>query len=191
MIVRLGLVAFAAVALGMFASPVAAQPVPPDQLAQAQRQEPAPPPFPPMPRARPSHRFVDVGQHRTTSTHRKTTRARHSSGSEHHRATTGHRHGKTRVTHYLTRTERDLRYCHQLTHRNQMRNSRCKLLLRDEKRAAEHRKQVEQARRLRVCHRLTHRQLKRSPRCQTLLREERRAAEHRREHKRHRAHHRR
>lgn len=195
-IVNLRVLACAAFALGIVASPAAAQPAPLDQLAQAQPQEPAPPPFPPMPRAKPSHRWVDVGGHHTTSHHR-TTQARHRTTSSKHHATrsehrsTRSRHAKAHAAHHLTRAERDLRYCHQLTPRHQMRNSRCKALLRDERRAAErarHLKAAKAAKALRVCHRLSHRKLRHNSRCQTLLRAETRAAAHRKAARRHHHH---
>jgi len=187
--VNLRVLACAAFALGIVASPAAAQPAPLDQLAQAQPQEPAPPPFPPMPRAKPSHRWVDVGGHHTTSHHR-TTRTKHRATRSEHRSTRS-RHAKAHAAHHLTRAEKDLRYCHQLTPRHQMRNSRCKALLRDERRAAErarHLKAAKAANALRVCHRLSHRKLRHNSRCQTLLRAETRAAAHRKAARAHRHH---
>lgn len=193
---NLKVLACAAFALGIVASPAAAQPALVGQLVQAQPQEPAPPPFPPMPRAKPSHRWVDVGGHHGSSRHptthgrHRTTRTKHHATRSEHRSTRSH-HAKAHAAHHLTRAEKDLRYCQQLTPRHQMRNSRCKALLRDERRAAErarHLKAAKAAKTLRVCHRLTHRQLRHNSRCQTLLRAEKRAAEHRKAARAHRHH---
>ena len=181
---RLGHFVCAALALGLFASPIGAQPALPDQLAQASTPPPqeAPPPFPPMPRAKPSHRWTSTPPHRATPEHRTTRSHRAEESSKHHAKASS----KHQARHHLTRAEKDLRYCHQLTTRHQMRNARCKALLRDEKRAAERRKQRESAHASRVCHRLTKRALKHNHRCQALLRDEKRAAEHRKAHRSHR-----
>jgi hypothetical protein len=193
-IVRLGALVGAAVALGILASPLAAQPVLPDQLAQSttpQADQPAPPPFPPMPRAKPSHRWTTGAPHRSVSPRHRTTHASHrTTHASHHRATRSH-HARARATHHLSRAERDLRYCHQLTARHQARNSRCRVLLRDERRAAEHARHLKAAhaaKTLRFCHRLTNRQLRHNSRCQSLLRDERRAAGHRKARHAHRHH---
>jgi type IV secretory pathway VirB10-like protein len=192
MIVRLGALGCAAFALGILASPAAAQQAAPDQLAQAtpQAEEPTPPPFPPMPRAKPSHRWTSSPPHSAAPEHR-TTHSEHRTTRSHH-AKSGHSksHSKSHAKPHLTRTEKDLRYCHQLNHRHQMRNARCKALLADEKRAAERRKERDAAHKSRVCHRLTKHELKHNKRCQALLRDEKRAAEHRKSHREHRHHHR-
>jgi hypothetical protein len=133
----------AAVAFGLFASPIAAQqttadqPAPvPQQTAPGQptpapdqsipeppppppeAQEPAPPPFPPFPSARPTHRWVDIGEHRTAHRGRH---ARHA----HHRA----RHALQRTRHAHHRrahaTRRTLRWCRSLSHRQMVRHSVC------------------------------------------------------------------
>jgi len=150
--------ACAALAFGIFASPSTAQ-----QTSQAQpfasaqpaggaeslppetQAMPEPPPFPPMPKARPSHRWT-TPDHHAASTHHRVTHARHSSSASHHRATSAH-HGSTH--HRVSRTHREkahqrvvkpsartVRFCHRLTYTKIMRNSSCRALMSQELKAA-------------------------------------------------------
>jgi hypothetical protein len=138
-------VACAAVALAIFAVPVGAQTVPPDQSPYPETsvppapppdraRQPAPelPPFIPPPRAR----IYD--HHRTTARHRAT---------PHHRATANHRATARRHTtaHQVTRelhpavhlSKRTMRQCHKMTYRQIMQHSSCRALIRQDLAAAE------------------------------------------------------
>jgi hypothetical protein len=156
---RIGFVC-AAVALGLLASPVAAQQVPADQrltmeqpgqaavppapppdMAASSSVPPAPPPdvqispgglppFPPMSKRPPQHRWVDMGDHHRPRHVRRAPRTHHKAKAAHRRA--------SHARHRLTRKQKDLRYCHALSHRRMMHNHRCVTLVRHEK-AAKHR----------------------------------------------------
>lgn len=147
--------ACAALAFGIFASPSVAQQAQPFGTAQPaaaaespppeSQAVPEPPPFPPMPKARPSHRWT-TPDHHIASTHHRTTHARRSSSKTHHRATstrnssTRHRAARTHheAAHHrpLKLSARDVRYCHRLTYTKIMRNSTCRALMRQELEAA-------------------------------------------------------
>jgi hypothetical protein len=139
----------AAFALGFLTSPVAAQPVPPDESAP-QAQQPAPeiqpfpadsepvPPIPPMPKARPSHRWVDISKDYPT-------RSRHHSTRGHHRTSAHHRAVHHRATHHraVRRTahpsRRTIRWCHRMTYTQIMRHSSCRALMKRDLAARAHR----------------------------------------------------
>lgn len=76
---------------------------------------PVPPPFPPMPRARPSHRWVDVGNHRVTPAHRR-------SGHSHQPPVRAHR--RTKVI-----SRQDLHRCHGMTCKQKRREHECRASL--------------------------------------------------------------
>jgi hypothetical protein len=148
--------ACAAVALVMIASPLAAVQTLPEQPQQTGPNQPAspttqsmpdesqppaapqagplpsPPPFPPMPRTRPSHRWVDAGDHHATKAHHRATQT-------HHRRTQAHQ----RAAHPSRQT---IRGCHSLSYGQIMRRSQCRALIRQDLDAAERRH-----------HRVTHR----------------------------------
>lgn len=131
----------ATVALGIFVSPAFGQQAPPEQTPPPAQQtgpnepappteqsmpeetqppstpqtEPLPPPFPPMPRARPSHRWVDLGNEHRSRSHR------HTSRTHHHRAK-AHRPA-------LHASSRMIRKCHSMSHRQAMRQSLCRSLM--------------------------------------------------------------
>jgi len=128
---RVVALACAALAFGMFGSPLGAQQTPSEQpMPQAAQPPPVPeaeplpppPPFPPMPSARPSHRWVDMGErHARRVQHPRT----------HHRRTHAHHRAahKARLTHFSRRT---IRSCHAMNFRQIMRHSSCRLLMRQE-----------------------------------------------------------
>jgi hypothetical protein len=144
---RVVVLACAALALGMFASPLGAQQAPaqqsmpeaapPPPIPEAQPLPP-PPPFPPMPSARPSHRWVDMG-------------GRHASRVSSHAARTHHRAARTqsRRTHARHRaahkarpahfSRRTIRSCHAMNYRQIMRHSSCRALMSQEIAATAHR----------------------------------------------------
>ena len=88
---------------------------PPPGPDQQVTPAPVPPPFPPMPRARPSHRWVDVGVHKTRS-------VRHRSKRLHRTAAT--KHPRTRPI-----SRRELHKCRNMTHKQLRRNHFCRALL--------------------------------------------------------------
>ena len=133
-------------------SPLAAQeaPPPPPQAEQL----PPPPPFPPMPSAKPSHRWVDTGGH-TSRARSKASPARHhassakkarsSQATASHRATASHKSSKSRKAaasrrsvkakpmHFSAKT---IRSCHAMTYRQIIRNSSCRAMIKQELGAA-------------------------------------------------------
>jgi len=131
--------ACAAAALSLFASPLTAQeavpPAPPPDSTPAVPPAPppdrqvtpgGPPPFLPMPKRPPQHRWVDMGGHHRTSTTR-------------HRTVSRAHHKKTKAArHRLTRTEKDIRYCDSLSHRKAMHNHVCAKLMKQRAKAKAH-----------------------------------------------------
>src|SRR3954451_24482651 len=147
-----------ALAFGIFASPVAAQQTTPDQtLSPAQQTAPevapapppeqqtapeAPPPFAPMPRVRPTHRWVDVGG-------RRVSHARGHSHQAHRRARHTH--------HHATRSSRKTeRWCRRLSHRQMLRHSACMALIRHPHHATKHRHHTARRRHHTTTHRHHH-----------------------------------
>ena len=163
----------ASLLLAFFASPVLAQQAVPEhqiqlaqQVAQSQPAQPAtteaqspptsvaplPPPFPPMPSSRPSHRWVDVGERHAARTHHKAAVTRHTRTSDfrhrklaaedrqsrHHRGRSDVRrsHRKLAEEHASPRT---IRRCHDLSYRQIMRSSSCRALMKQELSGTEHR----------------------------------------------------
>ena len=151
-----GKILVCALAIGLFAWPLAAQQTPPEQAPPPNQQTgpnepaspglqsmpetpepqaapmPAPPPFPPMPRARPSHRWVNVGSvHHASHARRHTTRAHHRST----RASRRHRHAAVHRApqHFSART---IRQCHRMSYRQIMRHDSCRTLMRRDLAAA-------------------------------------------------------
>ncbi len=136
-------------ALAILASGGAAQQVLPAQQPSVIQQtgpdegqrpaESVPPPLPPMPSARPSHRWVDTDDHHTMSSHHHAARSRYHAPSAHHHASptdqyATHEHHPT--PHFSTRT---IRECHGMTYQQVMRHSSCRALMREDLEAAEHR----------------------------------------------------
>ena len=142
---RIATLVCAAVALGMFASPLGAQQTPQQPIPEASQPPPPeaeplppPPPFPPMPSARPSHRWVDVGgRHSSHASHRAASTGHHPAGTRHHAATSEHRRThahhrtahKARLAHFSRRT---IRACHAMNYRQILRHSSCRLLMKQE-----------------------------------------------------------
>jgi hypothetical protein len=164
---RVVVLACAAIAFGMFGSPLRAQQNGSDQPVSSSEQpiaqatppspppqaEPLPPPFPPMPSARPSHRWVDVGDHHSRRVRHHVARRHHHATRTHHRRTHArHRPAhKPRLAHFSRRT---IRSCHGMTYRQIMRHDSCRLLMKQElsgkahrhHRAAHHRTTAHRAR---------------------------------------------
>lgn len=151
----------AALAFGICGSPVAAQQTVPDKTPQqaqptgptepaspSQQSTPelqsAPPPFPPMPRAAPSHRWVDVGSrhsgqrhsHAAPSHHRRAEASHRSRHAERAKASHRSRHENRPETHLSKRT---IRSCHRMTYKQIMRQSDCRTLMSQELAASNHR----------------------------------------------------
>jgi hypothetical protein len=138
----------AAFALGLLASPLVAQPVPADEPV-TQPQQPAAeaqsfpadsepvPPIPPMPKARPSHRWVDVSKDYPTHSRHHAKRTHHRT-SAHHRRHSATRH---RATHHpaLHFSSRTIRRCHRMTYSQIMRHSSCRALMKRDLDARAHR----------------------------------------------------
>jgi hypothetical protein len=119
------------------ASPVAAQEA--AQPAPSAEQLPPPPPFPPMPSAKPSHRFVDVGGHARAHHASSARKARAShKASKGHKVTKGHKATRSAVhkekaVHFSAKT---VRSCHAMTYRQIMRSSSCRTMIKQELAAA-------------------------------------------------------
>jgi hypothetical protein len=135
----------AVLAIGIFASPAAAQQSIPDQTAPPPQQtvpepppppppegslEPAPPPLPPFPSVR--HRRVDIGEHRTPH-------GRHHARRASHRLERAH-HGTSHATHRTAHpTKRTLRWCRSMSHRQMIRHSECRALTTKHRKPTGHR----------------------------------------------------
>ena len=143
---RVVVLACAIVTFGMLASPLGAQQEPPptgqsmSEAAQPaptpQAETPTPPPFPPMPSARPSHRWVVVGDRHARRVHRHSTR--------HHAMRTHQRtHARNLSTHRARSSphfsRRTIRSCHRMTYSQIMRHGTCRALMKHELAATTHR----------------------------------------------------
>lgn len=165
----------ASLLLAFFASPVLAQQAVPErsiQLAQQMAQNqpaqppsteaqspptsvaPLPPPFPPMPSSRPSHRWVDVGGHHGGRTHHKAAPSRHARKSDLRRSRktreaedrhSRHHRGRpdVRRSHKELAKERPsartIRRCHGMSYKQIMRSSSCRALMKQDLSGLEHR----------------------------------------------------
>jgi len=143
----------AAFALAVLGSPLGAQDLPGGPVAQTEQpapdmappapppqaeQLPPPPPFPPMPSARPSHRWVDVGGHHASGA-RHSSRKAHARAkpSKHRRAHAKHRSAhKAKPMHFSRKT---IRSCHGMSYRQIMRHPSCRALMKQELAAPTHR----------------------------------------------------
>jgi len=167
--VRRAFLVCAAAVLGILASPLTAQQTIPDQQTtpsvppapppDRQTSPSVPPPFPPMPAREPRHRFVDMGDHRTSHAHHRTTKASHRTTSSKHRATSKqrptskhgatHEHGRASTRHRVTSrhhavapsmSKKAIRQCHSMSYRQLLRHKNCAALLQSELNAASHAK---------------------------------------------------
>jgi hypothetical protein len=151
---RILVLACATLAFGMLASPLGAQqapggsaspteqptadtmpPAPPPQAEQL----PPPPPFPPMPSSRPSHRWVDTGNHHASRAHHRARTAHAPARRTHHRRTHASRraaHNARAAMHFSKKT---IRSCHGMSYRQIMRRSSCRALMKQELAAPAHR----------------------------------------------------
>jgi hypothetical protein len=148
----------AALAFGIFASPSSAQQTTPDQtLPPAQQTAPEvppapppdlqtapapPPPFAPMPRARPTHRWVDINGRRASHAHRRAPHAHRSARHAHHRATSS--------------TRKTERWCRSLSHRQKLRHSACRALTGRPHHRTKHRHHTATHRHHQIHHRRVH-----------------------------------
>ena len=158
-----------ALAWALFSAPVTAQQSPPEQASSPTQQTgpnepesptqqsmpeatppaPEPPPFPPMTKARPSHRHVDLGEHHTRRASHVTATVHHRTTRKHHDATRarkktrGHREGtrahkRTRAEEQVAHLSRNaIRRCHNMDYRQIMRSSSCRALMKQELGASE------------------------------------------------------
>ena len=195
---RIGLLC-GAFALAIFATPSPAQQGAPDQPSAAQpaayqgmptadqtqnsvppapppdmRPTPGgPPPFPPMSKRPPQHRRVDVG-----GGHHSVTRSHHRAASGHHKAKPAH--------HKLTREEKNLRYCDNLSHRKMMHNRTCVTLMKKQKAKEAHHRLTRTEKNVRYCDSLSHRKVMRNRTCVALMKKQeaakKRAAKHQPKH---------
>jgi hypothetical protein len=133
----------AAIAFGIFASPVFAQQAPAEQppTAQPNSQPPAAqpvqdnepvPPFPHYPKAKPSHRWVDLGNaYGGRSRH-------HSSAAQHRSSRTKHATHKTKAHRGAARqatprvSAKTMRLCHRMTYKEIIRHSSCRALMKQD-----------------------------------------------------------
>ena len=165
----------ASLLLAFFASPALAQQAMPErqvqlaqQMAAGQTAQPAnsdtqspptsvaplPPPFPPMPSSRPSHRWVDMGEHHVGRARHKAAPARHTTKSDLRRSRrklaaedhhSRHHHGRTDVRRSHKERAKDrpsaktIRRCHDMSYKQIMRSSSCRALMKQELSGLEHR----------------------------------------------------
>ena len=152
----------AILAFAIWGSPVTAQQAMPEQAAASTAQVPpqpqaeplpAPPPFPPLHKASPSHRVVDLSKdyptrsrhHAKNSSHHGTSSARHHAGSSKRHAKSArratnskHRAASSRhVTHFSNRT---IRQCHAMSYRQIMKNSNCRTMMQQDLEKSGHHK---------------------------------------------------
>jgi hypothetical protein len=105
---------------------------------------PLPPPFPPMPSSRPSHRHVDMGEHHgrrsehhaSKASHRESARAsrRHS-----HKAAGPSRRHRHEAARAAQPSPKVMRRCHRMSYTQIMRSSSCRELMRQDLAAPSHR----------------------------------------------------
>lgn len=150
--------------LAVFAAPLQAQQTNTPATETPSSVAPLPPPFPPMPSSRPSHRWVDVGGHSRTRAHHKASPSHRASDRQvrrsrtherlgaHERArsrerTHNHERGRARDRdHHRSHDEtarlstRQIRRCHGMSYAQIMKHSDCKTLMRQELGASEHRR---------------------------------------------------
>ena len=118
---RFGRLVCAIIGSMLIGLPAAAQqqpssvPPPPPETQTA----PTPPPFAPMPKREPRHRFVDMGSQHSSHAHHKAT-------SGHHKATSHKSHKKQRAK---NQAKKDLRWCKSLSHRELAHNKKCGKIL--------------------------------------------------------------
>jgi hypothetical protein len=122
-----------------FAAPLSAQEAPGASVPEAMpaappaaEQLPPPPPFPPMPSARPSHRWVDVsGHHRSSTKHKARVARHHGTKAKPHRRTHVSKRAahKARPLHFSRKT---IRQCHAMSYRQIMRHSSCRAMMMQE-----------------------------------------------------------
>ena len=144
----LRLLAIGAIATSVHAQQTSVPPAPPPDM---QSRSSVPPPFPPMPSREPRHRFVDMGDHRSShSSHRALRSSRHSAKSTHHsvkasRHSTRHSGKPTRHETHRKHTAKHSRHvaapkmsktairkCHGMSYRQLLKHSRCVDLLQRE-----------------------------------------------------------
>jgi len=140
--------------LALLEAPLAAQDA--ALASPAAAQLPPPPPFPPMPSSRPSHRTVNLGGHHASRSHAVKSSARKARTATHHASLTKHRaetskrvrsskggHSSKRAVHRSANRDKPLhfskttiRQCHAMTYRQIMGHSSCRALMKQELAAA-------------------------------------------------------
>jgi hypothetical protein len=100
-----------------------------------------------------------MGDHHRTRQVKRKTRT--------HKAKAAHRH-VSHAPHRLTRKEKDLRYCHALSHRRMVHNHRCVTLVRHEKARKRHRV-TRTEKNIRYCDSLSHNKMMRNRTCVALM----------------------
>ena len=142
--------ACAAIALGLVGSPSEAQqaqpgdvnsPAPPVQESTPPAPEayqlPPPPPFPPMPSKRPSHRWVDMGDHHAKRTHRASKPRHHQAARSHHKVKSSHHRRSAARPAKVHLSRKTIRQCHAMGYRQIMRHKNCRMLMKQEIAAAD------------------------------------------------------
>jgi hypothetical protein len=143
-----------ALSLATLAAPSQAQQspsVPPAPPPDVQSSPSVPPPFPPMPTREPRHRFVDMGDHRSSARHRTTRTSHHATHSSRHSTrhstkSKGHethaRHGSKHSRHEAAPalSKKQIRQCHGMSYRQLLKHSNCAALLQRELKSESHSK---------------------------------------------------
>lgn len=164
---RIGILGCAAFALGLCASPLAAQEVAqgaPHPAPMAE-QLPPPPPFPPMPSAKPSHRWVDMGD-RTSRARSKASPARHASSPKH--SSKVHASSKTRPSHKMATNHKTA-----TSHKARTSQKGPKSKATASHRAVRKDKVMHfSAKTVRSCHAMSYREIMRSSSCRAMIKQE-------------------
>lgn len=153
-------------AISILSAPLGAQQTSPDLQTSPAQPSPSPqqsapdappPPFPPFARARPSHRWVDVGNHHTASSrHQSAQKHRHVSTEPKHKRHAREEAAPERPQHRHTKhghhesasaekpqtrpaSKRAIRKCHKMTYSQIMREHSCRELMKQDLDRAEHR----------------------------------------------------
>jgi hypothetical protein len=125
---RLLAIAGAALAFAILGSPAAAQQTTvPGEVQPAPPAQAEPPPFPPFPPA-PSHRWVDMGEHHSRSSHHRGATHHHAAARSHHHAARVH-HASRRHHESSRFSDRTIHRCHRMTYKLIMRDNLCRAMM--------------------------------------------------------------
>lgn len=158
-------------------SPPSIPPAPPPDVRDS-----ALPPFPPMSARPPRHRWVNTGEHRSSSSRHKvstrSSRGHHANAAMRHSTKARQRPKQRSAMKALSKSE--LRRCKNLSHRQLLKSRKCREALRTDHKATARRhngvKALSKAE-LRRCHNMSYRQLLRNRNCAALLQSELKAAD--------------